>query len=96
MANGYYDISLSDASITPYVTGGVGFASFSGSNGGFDATEFAWQVGAGLGFKASENVVVDLGYRYFRTSDISDSFEGVPADFSISGSNILAGIRYSF
>lgn len=97
MGNGYYDISLSDASVTPYLTAGLGFASISGSDGGFDSTEFAWQLGAGVGFKASENVVVDLGYRYFRAADVHvGDFEGVPADLSISGSNILAGIRYSF
>ncbi len=98
MGNGYYDISMADSSVTPYLTAGLGFASISASNGGLDATEFAWQLGAGVGFKASENVVVDLGYRYFRTSDVhvADYGLGIPADISIAGSNILAGIRYSF
>ncbi len=97
MANGYYDFSIKDSGVSPYLTGGVGLASVKSKSAGVtdpDESVFAWQVGAGLGFKASENVVVDLGYRYFRTSDVT-SKDGTMA-FSVSGSNILAGIRYNF
>ncbi len=101
MANGYYDISAGSSSITPYLTAGLGFDAVNGSGdggGSFDSTVFAWQVGAGVGFKVSENTVFDLGYRYFRASDVTvaDFGGGSTADISIAGSNILAGIRYSF
>ncbi len=96
MANGYYDISIKDSSVSPYLTAGLGFASIDGNHGGSSSTEFAWQLGAGVGIKASENVVVDLGYRYFKTADVSAEIDGIPTDLSISGSNILVGARYSF
>ena len=69
----------------------------------YDKSVFAWQVGAGVGIKASEHVVVDLGYRYFQTANIAvDNMalipeHGVgPVDLTRSGSNILAGVRYNF
>ncbi len=96
MANGYYDICMKDSGVSPYLTAGLGFASVKAkdhSDTFVDDSVFAWQVGAGVGLKASENVVVDLGYRYFRTSDVTTNDH---TDLSIAGSNILAGIRYSF
>ena len=97
MANGYYDICIKDSGVSPYLTGGIGLASVKFEDMGvtsLDESAFAWQVGAGIGVKASENVVVDLGYRYFRVTDVT-SKDGT-ADLTVAGSNILAGIRYSF
>ena len=97
MANGYYDICIKDSDVSPYLTGGIGLASVKVKESGdttLDESAFAWQLGAGVGFKASENVVVDLGYRYFKTSDVTSN-DGT-SDISVAGSNILAGIRYSF
>jgi len=100
MVNGYYDITINDSSVSPYLTAGLGFASITSGDGAdsLDESAFAWQVGAGFGFKASENVVIDLGYRYFKTADITIAeFDGgESADLTISGSNILAGVRYNF
>ncbi len=96
MANGYYDIPMKDSVVSPYVMGGLGVAdaSISGGNmsGSLSSTEFAWQVGAGVGIKATNNATVDLGYRYLSPSD--GSFGGTKV--SLASSNILAGIRYSF
>ncbi len=100
MANGYYDLSIKDSSVSPYLTAGLGMANVKvdGTDGTFiDDSVFAWQVGAGVGFKASENVVVDLGYRYFKAADVTDKTDPADTvDVSISGSNILAGVRYNF
>ena len=97
MANGYYDISVKDSDLLPYLTAGLGVATVKGTDTGgtfLDQSVFAWQVGAGVGFKVSKEVVVDLGYRYFKAADVADK-SGSP-DISVSGSNILAGIRYEF
>ncbi len=55
---------------------------------------FAWQIGAGFGVKASENITIDLAYRYFAAPDS----EGVAEDriVDVSTSNFLLGARYSF
>ena len=97
MANGYYDFCIKDSGVSPYLTAGLGLASVkveSSTVTFLDESAFAWQVGAGVGLKASENVVVDLGYRYFRISDVTN--KAADKTYSSSGSNILAGIRYSF
>jgi opacity protein-like surface antigen len=96
MVNGYYDVDIKDSSITPYVTAGLGGASITAKNEGYadhSTTVFAWQVGAGIGLKASSNLTVDLGYRYLKpSSSFSDSF----GTYTFSSSNVLAGIRYEF
>jgi opacity protein-like surface antigen len=94
MANAYYDIDT-DSSIKPYVMAGAGLADATIKDEFGDessSSQFAWQVGAGIGIKSSENVTFDLGYRYLKPSD--GDFDGVTV--SIGGSEILAGIRYQF
>lgn len=96
MANAYYDYSMKDSSITPYVMGGLGGASIepkaADGTTGTSKSVFAWQLGAGVGVKATDNIVVDLGYRYFKPSAYKDT------DFkaTFSSSNILLGVRYNF
>jgi opacity protein-like surface antigen len=95
MANGYYDINLKGSSISPYLTAGLGLDSVKASSDRQNDRNngFAWQLGTGVGIKASENVVVDLGYRYFKAADVTVKGFG---DISVAGSNILAGVRYNF
>lgn len=96
MANGYLDYNMNNSSASPYVMAGIGLAdaSISGGNWGSSSssTEFAWQVGAGVGIKASDKTTVDIGYRYLSPSDAD--FDG--RSVSLASSNIIAGIRYSF
>ncbi|NTW52506.1 MAG: porin family protein [Chlorobiaceae bacterium] len=96
MANGYVDFTTKDSNLTPYVMGGLGVAdaSISGGNWGDSSgsTEFAWQVGAGVGIKASNKMTVDVGYRYLSPSDATFSGRQV----SLASSNILVGIRCAF
>ncbi len=97
MANGYYDVNMDDSSLSPYLTAGLGVASVTLKEAGFTnigRSEFAWQVGAGLGIKASDQVIVDLGYRYFRATDANNKAGTEKGTFATS--NILAGIRYNF
>ncbi|HWR01665.1 MAG TPA: outer membrane beta-barrel protein [Chlorobaculum sp.] len=101
MANGYVDIPVKNEGIAPYLMAGVGLADVnakfsenisSGISASFSNTVFSWQIGAGVGVKAADNVTVDLGYRYFSPSE----FTVFDIKHSLSSSNFLTGIRYSF
>ncbi len=97
MANGYYDICMDDSNLSPYLTAGIGLASVKIRMVAVDLADqskFAWQVGAGLGVKVSDQVVVDLGYRYFKTADVTSKAGDWKA--TVGSSNILAGVRYNF
>ncbi|NTU96346.1 MAG: porin family protein [Chlorobiaceae bacterium] len=93
MANGYLDFDMKDQGIAPYVMAGIGVAdaSIQSDTEEYGDTVFAWQVGAGVGIKAADKVSVDLGYRYFKPSDVT--WDG--STYSLGSHNILAGIRYS-
>ncbi|NTV60220.1 MAG: porin family protein [Chlorobiaceae bacterium] len=94
MANGYFDYNMNDSEISPYIMVGLGYANVTGDDGSvtFDDGVFAWQAGAGVGFKAADKVTIDVGYRYFSASD-ADLGGDV---FSIASHNILAGVRIDF
>ncbi len=101
MLNYYYDINLNNV-IAPYLTAGIGSSTirvkrFFYAPGSPYVSEsqnmFTYQLGAGIGIKASENIVIDLGYRYFKPSpyNVQDI-----ADISAASSNFLVGARYNF
>ena len=95
MVNGYYDVDIKNSNITPYVMAGLGGASVNVKNEGQpdqNSNVFAWQVGAGIGIKAANNLTFDLGYRYLKPSSFSDTW----GSYTFSSSNFLAGIRYEF
>ena len=95
MVNGYYDVDIKNSNITPYVMDGLGGASVNVKNEGQpdqNSNVFAWQVGAGIGIKAANNLTFDLGYRYLKPSSFSDSY----GSYTFCSSNFLAGIRYEF
>ena len=100
LANLYFDIKNSSP-ITPYVGAGIGlsrvYAGAASVNGiriweEDDDLVFAYQIAAGVGFDISKDVTVDLGYKYFATSD--PQFELLKADYS--SHNFMAGIRLNF
>lgn len=92
MANGYYDFDM-DSAARPYLMAGAGMASVDMSWADDPRSIFAWQVGAGLGFKVADNTTLDLGYRYFRPTDLNSPGFG---EVKWEGHNILAGLRYQF
>lgn len=85
MANGFYDIDAGSG-LKPYVMAGMGVARADQSWRN-DNTNFAWQVGTGLGVKIDDQTMFDLGYRYFRPDN---------GGLSLKAHNIMAGIRYQF
>ncbi len=84
MGNAYYDFDEMSG-VKPYVTAGAGVANGHWANR--SSTDFAWQVGAGLGVKIAERTMLDIGYRYFKPDDGNVVF---------SSHNVTAGIRYQF
>jgi len=96
MANGYLDIESEDSTVTPYLTAGAGIANVSFNDGitSEDDTVFAYQLGAGIGFEVSADTVVDVGYRYFATSDVDPGGYGV--DYSMASHNAVVGVRFAF
>jgi opacity protein-like surface antigen len=58
---------------------------------------FAYQAGLGLGLKASDHVIFDLGYRYFGTLDPEfERTDGSVLKSDISSHSLLLGLRLQF
>lgn len=99
LANGYIDIGMSGSVVEPYVMAGAGIANVTLSDEGVDesSTAFAYQLGAGVGIQATPNVVLDLGYRYFATADVTyDEIPDGEMDVTVASHNIMAGVRVGF
>ena len=112
MLNGYYDFK-NKSKFTPYLSAGVGVSRIenkvsinpealgTSENITTDTNNnFTWTAGAGVAYKVTENVALDLAYRYVDAgeTDVSQSFEGtklkntadlVSHDYSL-------GVRYNF
>lgn len=101
LVNGYYDFTNSSA-FTPFITAGLGYANveindytLTGSGlSGFsdDDSVFAYQVGVGVGYSVTENVIIDARYRYFATED--PEFDTTEAEGD--SHNFLLGVRFCF
>lgn len=101
--NAYYDI-FTWGRLTPYVGGGVGFANHSINNISLPATvaegnstDFAWNLQAGVEVGLTENLSLDVGYRY---ADWGDATSGSDPDRlnvdNITSHDIRVGLRWSF
>ena len=101
MVNAYYDFK-NEGRFTPFIGGGLGFANIEhdiDDIGGFDGTNFkddddvmAYQMMLGLGFAATEELSIDLQYRFFGTED--PELDGDDVEYQTH--NIMLGLRYSF
>ncbi len=96
MANIYYNFPT-DGNLTPYIGVGAGLAleQEQGSNA------FAYQTMAGLDYKVSSNSTVFAGYRYFGTTEFSNTYYvaglGVVTEkASVMAHAIDVGYRFSF
>lgn len=68
-------------------------------NGYYDIenpTVFKPYVGAGVGAEVSENVTIDVGYRYTDYGSFSKTVEDGKLKFDTKAHQILAGVRYNF
>ena len=86
LVNGFFDLH-NESPVTPYLGGGLGFASLNlSTTRGVDANSgalndhifsedndnvFAYQAGVGLAVALNRRLSLDLGYRYFGTSRAS-------------------------
>jgi opacity protein-like surface antigen len=108
MLNAYYDFRNSTKFI-PYVGAGLGLA-FIGIDGEItdvntglsledsdSQTSMAWQVGAGVAYPITENLLADLGYRYvnFGEAELNADFN-TDFDTDLSGHEFVLGLRYNF
>lgn len=105
MANAYYDFSLGDMGVKPYVGGGLGYAQvdvdYSPSGVGIvddDSGVLAYQAMAGATLPLSERIELFGGYRYRATEDVEVDVSLFPATLEIENETHLfeVGLRYAF
>jgi len=109
--NGYLDAKNSTI-ITPFLTGGIGYSRLNPANAVQDNTfdidsypsrstnNFAWNLGAGSKISVTNNVDLDLTYRYVSLGKLAF---GNPANFGVAGKRfslrnheVTLGVAYNF
>jgi opacity protein-like surface antigen len=115
MLNGYWDLETGSP-VVPYLGGGIGIANVSANNVKFfdptfgsvrfvddDDTVFAYQLAAGIAFALAPPLTLDLGYRFFGTSnpdlEIDPSLRVLGfSDFEteFDSHNVSLGLRMNF
>lgn len=104
MANGWYDVDTGTKWV-PFVGAGLGVAkinidveSVAGVAVVYDESDtvFAYQVGAGIGYKVTPTVTVNLAYRFFGTSDpeFDDGVDKIDSEYH--SHNITVGVVARF
>jgi opacity protein-like surface antigen len=114
MLNGYWDFETGSP-VVPYLGGGIGFANVSANNvkvfdvngvNSFvddDDNVFAYQLAAGIAFDINPALTLDLGYRFFDTSDpdlkadpllVDPPFNRFETEFD--SHNVSLGLRMNF
>ena len=100
LLNLYADF-MGDGPVFTFITAGAGMAKVGLELNDIDGypldfkeddTVFAYQFGAGLGWVVSDNVVVELKYRYYATDDVELDGE----EFSNSSQNVYLTTRLHF
>ena len=103
MLNAYYDIDTG-TKFTPYVGAGIGMAHLKAKVDFMDGddvpgkskTTFAWQAGAGVSYAMTDNLALDLGYRYNDYGDVTVDVYGIKTEFDSTSHEFLFGVRYTF
>ena len=97
MLNAYYDIETG-TKFTPYVGAGLGMArlKLKGADVSESSNEFVWQLGLGVSYAATDNVSVDLGYRYVDNGSFSWTDGAERIKFSSDSNEFYLGVRYAF
>jgi opacity protein-like surface antigen len=111
MFNAFLDLR-NPSPVTPYIGGGVGFATLSlsdtfgtDSSTGYrtrlyrsdDDTVFAYQAGAGLEIALTKMLSLDLGYRYFGTAKANfNKNTSTATELKFESHNASVGLRVKF
>jgi len=90
MVNGLYDF-MADSRVTPYIGAGVGLALVDG-NSPLSSTAFAYQGIVGVGYKATDNLRINLDGRYYGTTN--PSVNGMP--WTNNNLTVMASATYKF
>lgn len=102
MANGRLEFAQ-ESRVRPYLTGGLGLARVAiddlKDDGGTILPDdsdfvFAYQAGTGVMLPLSNSTSVDLGYRYFATTDADLSDQGAPYTAGFESHVILIGMKH--
>jgi outer membrane immunogenic protein len=95
-------VGFDGGAFLPYVTGGVAFAhgtreTFGPDDGPFTNTHVGWTVGAGVEFAATEELSVNLEYRYsdYGSEVYNDGGATVP-EVSLTTHTVTAGLHWNF
>lgn len=97
MANAYYDIATSTP-LTPYVTAGIGYArvKLTTEDASSNNSNFAWSLGVGAKYALSQDVDLDLGYRYLDANKADASKDGVKSQVKAKSNDFMFGVSYRF
>ena len=111
MVNTYYDYKLTDKFV-PYIGAGIGLAHIkttgnvympisvwntSYSDVAKDTEDnFAWNLSVGAGYKVTENITADLGYRYTNYGDIKANNATGSSKYNLDSHELYLGGRYTF
>jgi len=108
MANVYYDIKTK-SKFTPFIGGGIGvsrnktqsdvtvIATNAPAKASTTKNNFAWNLGAGVGYQLTDAITLDASYRYV---DLGKAVWGTPT-MEITGQDLTShevtiGLRYAF
>lgn len=107
MFNAFLDLH-NDSPVTPYVGGGIGFATMRLSDTFVSEygppiyqedtdSVFAYQAGAGLEIALNQRLSLDLGYRYFATTKATfGSDRDITTELKLQSHNAAIGLRVKF
>jgi opacity protein-like surface antigen len=97
--------------VTPYLGGGIGFASlYLSDTTGYDTnlasrvplynesndTVFAYQVGAGMDIAINNHFSLDIGYRYFITEKANFDADSISSNLRLESHNAKIGFNFKF
>lgn len=109
LMNAYYDVKIWKT-IMPYIGGGLG-ASWNNvttdsaatapgstwSRGRRSTQNFAWNVGAGVGYSITDHIILDVSYRYSDLGDVVAGEKSTSEQTSkMTANELLFGLRYQF
>ncbi|MFK4811300.1 outer membrane protein [Devosia sp. ZW T5_3] len=91
-------IGYNGGSFLPYLTGGLAVAGVSLDIpvDSTSATYAGWTIGAGVEIAATENLSIDLLYRYSDYGDKDMTLVGITEPLSLRTHQITAGLNWSF